>query len=238
MLPCIDSGKWRLERSSVPPTGRVRTVAGLRRVLRLHRRVVLLGRERRPVVRLAAGRVEHDVPAPPVEHVAVRVGEVHRDVDLELLRSRLESEHAGVRLAHRRRPRRLDLRVVEHPFLEVERTAGIEGEAVDGVMRVGGVEAVQQVFLRRRPCRRRSCPSGTRGSAPARRARRRCRTRTRWGCAGRRRRRCACPPCRRRRCLRGSGACRPSAPWASSADSSATPPPRAGPWCRTPSARD
>ena len=27
-LPCIASGKWRLDRSSAPPTGRVRTLPG------------------------------------------------------------------------------------------------------------------------------------------------------------------------------------------------------------------
>ena len=211
-------------------------LAGPRRLGRFHRRVVLLRRQRGPVVRLAAGAVEDDVVAPVIEDVAVRVGEVHRDVGLELERPRLEAEHAAVGLAHRRPPRRLDLGVMEDAFLEVQRAAGIEREAVHRVVRVGRVQAAEDDLagvglvvavgvLEEHQVRR----LGQRG-------RRRSRTRSRWDCSDRRRTPSACRPCRRRRCLRGSGACRSSASSASSADSSARPPPRAGRGCRRPSA--
>ena len=122
-------------------------VAGLRRLLGLHRREVLLGRERRPVVRLATGRVEDDVAAPLVEDVAVGIREVERDVGFELPRPRLEPVDAAVVLARDRAPRRFDRRAMEDAFLHVERAAAIEREAVDRVVRVGGVEPVQEDFL-------------------------------------------------------------------------------------------
>ena len=122
-------------------------VARLRRLLGLHRGEVLLGRERWPVVRLTAGRIEHDVPAPLVEDVAMRVREIEGHVGLEFPGSRLEPVDAAVVLARDRSPRRLDRCAVKDAFLKIQRAARIEGEAVDRVMGVGRVEAVQHELL-------------------------------------------------------------------------------------------
>ena len=62
------------------------------------------------------------------------------DVDLELLRPRLIAKDARVGQPHGRAVGRLDLGVVERPFLEVDGTAGVEPEAVRRVVRVGRVE--------------------------------------------------------------------------------------------------
>ena len=99
--------------------------------------------EQRAVIRVGAGAVDDDVLAPAVEDVAVRVGEAVGDVDVELLGARLVAEDAGVGVAHRRAVGRLDLRVMERAFLEVERAARVEDEAVGRVVRVGRVEAVE-----------------------------------------------------------------------------------------------
>ena len=95
--------------------------------------------------------VDDDVPAPAVEDVAVRVGEVVGDVHLELLGARLVAEDAGVAQCSHRRPGRLHRGVVEGPLLEVEVAARAEDEAVGGVVRVGRVEAVEHPHAR---CRR------------------------------------------------------------------------------------
>ena len=52
--------------------------------------------ERRRVVIHVARAVGHEVLAPAIEGVAVRVGEAVGDVDLELLRPRLVAEDARV----------------------------------------------------------------------------------------------------------------------------------------------
>ena len=107
--------------------------------------LVLLGilevtRERRGVVVDVARAVGHEVLSPAVEGVAVGVGEAICDVDLELLRPRLVAEDARIGQPDRRAVWRLDLGVVERPFLKVDRPAGIEPEAVGRVVRVGRVE--------------------------------------------------------------------------------------------------
>src|SRR5207342_159648 len=121
--------------------------ARARRVASLHRGVVLLGRERRSVERLAAGGVEHDVAAPGIEHMPVWIREVHRYVGFDLPGLRLESIDSAVCLPEDRTPRRLDLRAMKDAFLQVERAARIEREAVDRVMRVCGIEAAEDPLL-------------------------------------------------------------------------------------------
>ena len=117
------------------------------RLVRLHRGVILLRRKRRPVVGLASRRVEHDVASPVVPDMTVRVREVHRNERLDLPGPRLEAVHAAVGLPKHWSPGRLDLRPVKDALLHVQRAAGIEREAVDRVVRVRGVESVEQVLL-------------------------------------------------------------------------------------------
>ena len=100
-----------------------------------------MAREQSAVGGDGPGAVDHDVLAPAVEGVAVRVGEAERDVDVELLRLRLVAEDPRVRAADRRAVRRLDLGLVERPLLKIKGAAGVELEAVGGVVRVGRVEA-------------------------------------------------------------------------------------------------
>ena len=88
------------------------------------------------------------------------------DVDVELLRPRLIAIHARVGVAPRRTPRRLDLRVMERSFLEIEGSARIEHEAVGRVMRVGRIEPVKHPLFDVVPCRRRWCPSRNSMSGP------------------------------------------------------------------------
>ena len=169
--------------------------------------------------------------------VAVRVREVHRDVGLELERPRLEAEHAAVGLTHRRPPRRLDLAAMEDSFADVQRATRIEREAVHRVVRVGRIHAAEEDLLRvvlvvavgvleEHEVRR---LREDHAAVPELEAGRDCRDRRRTPCA--------CRPCRRRWCLRGSAACRPSASSAASAGSSSTRRPTAGRACRRRSAR-
>ena len=104
-------------------------------------RVVDVAREQRAVGGDRAGAVDHDVLAPAVEGVAVGVGEAVGDVNLELLRLRLVAEDPRVRAADRRAVRRLDLGLVERSLLKIKGAAGVELEAVGGVVRVGRIEA-------------------------------------------------------------------------------------------------
>ena len=113
--------------------------AGPRPLLVDLRRAAVLARvldvtgEQGGVVRLGAGAVDDDVPAPAVEGVAVRVGEAEADVDVELLRAGVVAVDAGVGAAARRAVGRLDLRVMERPLLEVQRPAAVDDEAVERV---------------------------------------------------------------------------------------------------------
>ena len=72
-----------------------------------------------------------------VEGVTMRIGEAERDIDVDLLGSRLVAKHARVGAAHRRAVGRLDLRLVERALLEEQAAAGPQHEAVGRVVRVG-----------------------------------------------------------------------------------------------------
>ena len=140
-LPCADSGKWRLRTNSLPPVGRTCvSVHSLHRLLLV--RVVDVAGERRAPVVVAVRGVGDEVLAPAVDDVAPGVGERIGDEDAQLLGARLVAEHAGVVDANRA-VRRLDLRVEEGPFLEVERAVRAPREGVDRVVAVLGAEAVQ-----------------------------------------------------------------------------------------------
>ncbi len=80
--------------------------------------------------------------------MSVRIGETVGHVGFEFLSARLVAINAGVGIAQHGRPRRFNGRVHERAFLEVERSARIEGEAVGGVMRVGRVDAVEDADSR------------------------------------------------------------------------------------------
>src|SRR5260370_434606 len=95
-----------------------------------------VAREEGPVIRIGAGAVVDEILAPVVPDVAVRVGEGGSDVGLELLGARLVAIDGTVGDTHGRAVSRLNLRVVERPFLKVERSAWIEREAVGGEVRV------------------------------------------------------------------------------------------------------
>jgi hypothetical protein len=112
----------------------------------LHRpllaRVIHMAGKRRPVVVGAARGVRDEVLPPAVDHVAPGIGERIGDEDLELLGFRHVTEHRRVVDAHRA-VRRLDLRMVERAFLEVEVATGPPLKRVDGVMAVLGAKAVK-----------------------------------------------------------------------------------------------
>ncbi len=72
--------------------------------------------------------------------MAVRISEGVGDVDLEGLSSGCVAEDAGVRTSLRRSVGSFYLGVMEGSLLEVEGTGRIEGEAVGGVVGVGGIE--------------------------------------------------------------------------------------------------
>src|SRR5205085_662581 len=55
----------------------------------------------------------------------------------------LVTKDAGVGTTHGRAVRRLDLGAVKRPFLEIERSARIELEAIGRMVRVGRVDAAQ-----------------------------------------------------------------------------------------------
>src|SRR5262245_12894329 len=85
-------------------------IARFGRGLGFHRGVVLLGGERRAIVRLTTGCIEDDVATPPIEDVPVGIGEVERDVRLEPPTPWLEAIDTAVCLTGDRTPRRFHLR--------------------------------------------------------------------------------------------------------------------------------
>src|SRR5438132_14093436 len=99
-------------------------------------RVIDAPREAGGKIVRVAGAVGDEVLAPAIEDVPVRIGEAVVDVGLELERARLETIGAGVGVAHRRAPGRLDLRVMEGALLEIEGAAAVDHEAVHRMMRV------------------------------------------------------------------------------------------------------
>src|SRR5262249_57270901 len=109
-------------------------------------RMLQVAGEQSAVIRIGAGAVVDEILAPAVPNVAVRVGEAVGDVHVEFLTARLVAEDAAVDAAPRRAVGRLDLRMVESAFLEVQRAARIEGEAVGRVVRIGRVESAQDAL--------------------------------------------------------------------------------------------
>ena len=93
------------------------------------------------------GAVDDDVVAPVVEGVAVGVGKRVARVETDLASPRLVAEDGPVGHASWRPPGRLRLRVVEGALLKIESACRIEGEAVGGVVGVGGVEAADDPLL-------------------------------------------------------------------------------------------
>ena len=106
------------------------------------RRVGRVAGDRGAEVVRAAGGVGDEVLTPSVEDVAPGIGEGVGDEDLEVEAVRLVAEDAGIDQPHRA-VGCLDLAVVEHALLEVERAAGSPGEGGDRVVAVLGAEAVQ-----------------------------------------------------------------------------------------------
>ena len=104
-------------------------------------------RKEQCVIRLRARAVPDDVASPGIKDVSVGIGESERDIHVGLLRARLVPKDGSVRHAPRRSPRSFNLRVMERPFLHVDGSAGIQYEAVDRMVRIGGVEPVDQTFL-------------------------------------------------------------------------------------------
>ena len=136
----MSSGKCRLETSSQPQVGRHCLARNC-----LHPAVFIgiidLAREGGAIVIQAGGSIGDEVLAPAVDIVAPGVGEAVGDEDVKLLRPRLVSEEARL-FETPWTIRSLDLGVVEGSFLPVEGPARIPGEGVHGVVRVGGVKAV------------------------------------------------------------------------------------------------
>ena len=93
------------------------------------------------------GAVDDDVVPPAIERVAVRIGERVGGVEPDLSRARLVAEHGAVGHAGGWTPGALRLRVVERALLKIEGTGRIEREAVGRVVRVRGVEAVDDAAL-------------------------------------------------------------------------------------------
>ena len=104
-------------------------------------------REHRAPVGDRSCAIDDDVIPPGVEGVAVGIGKAVGGVEAKFPRPWLVLEDRAVGDAHRGAPRRLPLGMVEGPFLEVDRPGGIEGEAVGGVVGVGGVEAADDPRL-------------------------------------------------------------------------------------------
>ena len=74
----------------------------------LIRKVNVAGKQRR-VVGISARAIDHDVLAPIIKSVPVRIGETIRDIDVAFLRAWLVAEYAGVGQSLRRAVGRLDL---------------------------------------------------------------------------------------------------------------------------------
>src|SRR5438552_18459675 len=72
------------------------------------------------MIGIGSRAIDHDILAPLVEDVAMRVGEAEVDIGLELLRAGLITINAGVGIADGGAIWRFDLGVVEGPFLEIE----------------------------------------------------------------------------------------------------------------------
>src|SRR5262245_39068649 len=80
-------------------------------------RKIPVAREHGLVERTGAGAVHDEGLSPMIEHVSVRIREPEVDVNIELVRARFITIDAGVGVAHRRAPRRLDLSVMKHALL-------------------------------------------------------------------------------------------------------------------------
>ena len=94
----------------------------------------------------AAGGVGDEVLAPAIPDMAPRIGEAIGDVDVEFLRLGLITENAAFS-SRLRAIRRLDLGVMEVPFIEVQVAARAPAEIVNRVMGVGTIESRENDLL-------------------------------------------------------------------------------------------
>ena len=132
-------------REDLGPAAGPRALLEEREVARVAGGKVEVAAEGQRVVVHVAGAVGHEVLAPAVEHVPVRVGEAVGDVAFDAARARLEAPDTATAVAQNAVDR-LDLAHVEGALLEVEGAVGTEDEAVGGVVGVGGREAVQDAL--------------------------------------------------------------------------------------------
>ena len=105
----------------------------------------------------SARGVGHEVLPPAVDVMSPRVGEVVIDKDLEFSGAGLEAEQAGV-VNPLRAEGGFDLREVENALVEVRCSARVPSEGVDGMVRIGRIEARQDRSRACRRGRRRRCP--------------------------------------------------------------------------------
>ena len=109
----------------------------------------------------------------------MRVGKTVAHVNIDLLRLRLVPEDSRVDQTGRRAVGGFDLRMVEGPFLKIDRAAGIKLKAVGCVVGVGRVDPGKDTLLDIGVVIAVGVLEKKRGPVPVRRSRRRWRTRTR-----------------------------------------------------------
>src|SRR5437667_6357489 len=80
---------------------------------RMFARVIGVTRKCGREIGLRASAISHEILAPAIENMAVRIRESVGDVSIKLERARLEAVNARVRAPHRGSPRRLDLRLMK-----------------------------------------------------------------------------------------------------------------------------
>ena len=103
--------------------------------------------ERRREIVGVAGGIGDEVVAPIVEDFAVRVGETVGNVSLESVGQRLESIEGAVGVPNRAGGG-FDLRAMEHTVAKIGGTAGIAHHRVGRVVRVGGIDAVENALFK------------------------------------------------------------------------------------------
>ena len=128
------------------PTAGARALLVHLRGAAMFHRVRQVAAEECRVVRVGTSTVDHDVVAPLVEHVAVRVGKAVGHIDFELHGARIVAVHTAVDVPLRWAVRRFNLAVVERTFLEEHIATRPHHEAVGTVVRIGTVQPAEHAL--------------------------------------------------------------------------------------------